>query len=587
MEACSLYVACVKDCQHSVACIFRQEKSKQLASLQSELQLLDSDIKQVAGRHPALPVTTPKPLQLQLPARQHSTQLLDKRLQEGAAPSTSNRIKQPAAALTAPGSEATGAAATGATAAASLQPVQLPACVRPRSSGSLHPSSLTAAMPPTPALSTHQYLMSQSVQSSAEQASSQPGIILAQPGLSQQPGCSTTNPNADLRQHRGSSADANSVQSLQPRLARASNGYLMINHPYRSPSGASQQPGIDGSVMAAASTHGSTASGASATPAAGRTATAVPMPTQMERQQSMHIHPRHLAFQHFHAQQQRQQIQRQNSASHAAGSGAAATEDQAATQEAALRYDTACAAQNMSSTAHALYYVYCNAEPCWHYVGACVLLLFPVVAARSVTTCCVVTMYQCSACCPSCKAFQTDTPLPLCLAPFVRLSVALQQNVVFYLPFWMGLFTPLPCTLHDTAPHATQCSTFACAGLGGNVCCLSLRTCSSATCACASPARPLLQLLHCPCHPSSKALQSWQAMNLPASASSRSLSLRRTCLQVPPVLQTPRGMAKGLKLGSALLNPQLLLILRWGVVSMHASVLVCGLSLHVCMWCGK
>lgn len=318
--------------------MFRQEKSKQLASLQSELQLLDSDIKQVAGRHPVLPATTPKPLQLQLPSRQHSTQLLDKRLQEGAAPSTSHRIKHQAAAPTGQGNEATRAAATAATASASVQPVQLPASAWPRSSGSLHPSSLTAATPVTPALSTHQHLMSQSAQSSAQQASSQPGIILAQPGLSQQPGFSTTNPSADLRQPRGSSAGANSVQSLQPRLARASNGYLMINHPYRSPSGASQQPGLDGSVMAAASTRGSTASGASAAPAAARSVTAVPMPTQMERQQSMHIHPRHLAFQHFHAQQQRQQMERQNSASHAAGSVAAATDDQAATQEAVLRY---------------------------------------------------------------------------------------------------------------------------------------------------------------------------------------------------------------------------------------------------------
>lgn len=400
MEACSLYEACVEDCQQSVACTFRQEKSKQLASLQSELQLLDSDIKQVAGRHPALPASTPKPPQLQLPSRQHSTQLLDKRLQEGAPPSTSHRLKQPATALPAPGDEATRAAATGAPAAASLLPVQLPTSARPRSSGSLHPSSLTAAPPPTPALPPHQYLMSQSAQSSAQQASSQPGIILAQPGLSQQPGFSTTNANADLRQQRGSSGDANSVQPLQPRLARASNGYLMINHPYRSPSGAPQQPGMDGSVMSAASTHGSTASGASATPAAARTATAVPMPTQMERQQSMHIHPRHLAFQHFHAQQQRQQMERQNSASHAAGSGAAATEDQAATQEAALRYSKACAVPDMSSTA--LVPLGCTAMQ--SLVLGTSSLLYPVVAGRSGRTYCLVLMYQCSAHCPACKS---------------------------------------------------------------------------------------------------------------------------------------------------------------------------------------
>ena len=236
------------------------------------------------------------------------------------------------------GNEASPAANAGAPAVDSLQHVQVSASIRPRSSGSLPPSSSTTAMPAMPALSMHQYLIPPA-QPSAQQTSSQPGIILAHQGLSQESGLSTTNPDSSLRPHPGSTAAAaNSDQSLQPRLARASNGYLMINHPYPSPSGASQQQGTDGSAIAAASVHGNTASGASAMPAAARTATAVPIPTQMERQQSMHIHPRHLAFQHFHAQQQRQQMERQHSANHAAaGSGAAATDDQAATQEAALR----------------------------------------------------------------------------------------------------------------------------------------------------------------------------------------------------------------------------------------------------------
>ena len=325
-------------CQHG-ACVSRQEKSKQLASLQSELQLLDSDIKQVAARHPVLPASSPKPLQLQPPSRQHSMQLLDQRLQE-ASPNTSSRTKQAAAAPTAHGNEASPAVAAGAAAMGSLQPNQASASMQPWSSGSLLPSSSTTAMPPTPAVSVHQYLM-HPTQPSAQQASSQPGIILAHQGLSQQPGSSTSNPDDSLRQHPGSTGAATSDQLLQPRLARASNGYLMINHPYPSPSGASQQHGTDGSAIAAASTHDSNASGASAMPAAARATTAVPIPTQMERQQSMHIHPRHLAFQHFHAQQQRQQMERQHSASHAAaGSSAAATDDQAATQEAALRYFT-------------------------------------------------------------------------------------------------------------------------------------------------------------------------------------------------------------------------------------------------------
>ena len=267
-------------------------------------------------------------------------QLLDKRLQE-ASPNTPSRIKQAAAAPVAHGNEASPAATSGAAVAGSLHPVQASASMRPWSSGSLPPSSSTTAMPLTPALSVGQYLV-HPAQPSAQQPSSQPGIILAHQGLSQQLGASTANPDSRFSQQPGTTAAAAAAipdQSLQPCLARASNGYLMINHPYPSPSSASQQQGTDGSAMALASTHGNAASGvASVATAAARTATAVPIPTQMERQQSMHIHPRHLAFQHFHAQQQRQQMERQQSASHAAaGSGAAATDNQAATQEAALR----------------------------------------------------------------------------------------------------------------------------------------------------------------------------------------------------------------------------------------------------------
>ena len=336
---CPVYVACIEGYQQLVACVGRQEKSKQLDSLQSELQLLDSDIKQVAGRQPVLPTSSSSPLQLQPPSRQHSTQLLDRRLQQASA-ITSSRTKQAAAAPSGHDNEASPAAATGV-AVGSLQPVQVSASIRPRSSGSLPPGSSATAMPPTPALSAHQRSLMHPAQPSAQQASAQPGIILAHQALSQQPASSTANPDSSLRQHLSSTAAANSNQSLQPRLARASNGYLMINHPYPSPSGASQQQGTDGTATAA---HGNTAPGASAMLAAARTATAVPIPTQMERQQSMHIHPRHLAFQHFHAQQQRQQMERQHSASQAAaGSGATGIGDQAASQEAALRYVTAFA----------------------------------------------------------------------------------------------------------------------------------------------------------------------------------------------------------------------------------------------------
>lgn len=312
-------------------CVFRQEKSKQLTNLQSELQLLDSDIKQVAGRHPAPPAGKVK--SPHLPSRQHSTQLLDKRLQE-AMLNTTDTPDQAAAASAAHATDDRPAAATQAAAVALSQATHVSAGAAVRAPSSLlTPTSSTATL----TAPVHQYLV-QSSQSNTQQPSTQPGIILAQPGLPLQPGSSTPNQQGRPPQQPVTGAAARPDQSRQPRLARASNGYLMINHPYPSPLAASQQV-ADGAVTAAASAHGSAAAGASATRAAARIATPVPMPTQMERQQSMHIHPRHLAFQHFHAQQQRQQVERQSAASHAAGaSGAAATQDQAATQEAALRY---------------------------------------------------------------------------------------------------------------------------------------------------------------------------------------------------------------------------------------------------------
>ncbi|KAL3154242.1 hypothetical protein ABBQ32_013742 [Trebouxia sp. C0010 RCD-2024] len=248
-------------------------------------------------------------------------------------PSTTDRPDQ-AAAASAVNDDSPGAASIQAAAAAS-QVLQASAGVPPRAPSSLPPPSMSTAMLTAPASSTHQYLM----QANTQQPSTLPGISLAQPVLPLQPGSSGPHhqQGSRLRQQPDTVFAARPDQSQQPRLARASNGYLMINHPYPSPLAASQRPD-GGGMVAAASAHGGTASGASATRAAARSAAPVPMPTQMDRQQSMHIHPRHLAFQHFHAQQQRQQMERQNSASHAAGaSGAAATQDQAATQEAALR----------------------------------------------------------------------------------------------------------------------------------------------------------------------------------------------------------------------------------------------------------
>ena len=279
--------------------------------------MLDSDIKQVAGRQPALPAGKP---QLQLPSQQHSTQLLQKRLQE-AMPSSSLTPSQAATASAARGSNDRPSLA-----AIAPQPLQAAVGLRPTPSGSLPP----AAMPPTPAMSMHHDTM----QSSHSQvqvdppASSQPGIILAQ---HQQPALATS-------QQSDSHAVASS-QSLLPRLSRASNGYLMINHPYPP----APQPQLPAGSAAGAGHHEAAAGSMPA--ASARSSSPVPMPTQMERQQSMHIHPRHLAFQHYHAIQQRQQMARKHSTNQAAASAAAGRDSaamdgssgQSANQEAAVR----------------------------------------------------------------------------------------------------------------------------------------------------------------------------------------------------------------------------------------------------------
>lgn len=334
------YIAC-RIAHIACQCICRQEKSKQLASLQSELHLLESDIKQVAARQPALPTATPEPAQLQLTSRQHSTQLLQERLQEGM-PRTAKQSTIPSSALGIHDRPPATLAAAAAAVAASQQ-IHPAAGMRSMPSGSLPQAT---AMTSTPVMPAHQYLMQPPQPQADRQSQPQPGIILAHHGVSQP---------LDSSQQPGNTAAADTRQSLQPRLARASNGYLMINHPYPSTSADVTQQQLPAGHSGAASTHGGpattstgTAGTAGIAAASGRHASGVPLPTQMERQQSMHIHPRHLAFQHFHALQQRQQMARQNSAGPAVASAAPSTgtavvgepPSQAATQEAALRYFT-------------------------------------------------------------------------------------------------------------------------------------------------------------------------------------------------------------------------------------------------------
>lgn len=75
------------------------------------------------------------------------------------------------------------------------------------------------------------------------------------------------------------------------------------------------------------------------------------------------------------------------------------------------------------------------------------LLLFPVVAGRSVTTCCVVIMYRCSACCSSCQVFQIDAPPPLCSGTFRTIACGTATD-------WLILPACLDGVVHLTALHA-------------------------------------------------------------------------------------------------------------------------------------
>ena len=122
------------------------------------------------------------------------------------------------------------------------------------------------------------------------------------------------------------------------------------------------------------------------------------------------------------------------------------------------------------------------------------------------------------------------------------------------------------------AKHHDHC--MLCVELGGGGCCLSLRICSSATCACASPARPLLLLppLHCPLRPSCKQLWRQAATSSLASVSSRSIphsssSSSQRSIRCLLTIQPPRtlsGTGRELWPGSALLKhqPRLLAHLR-------------------------
>ncbi len=340
----------MQDAYCAVCC--RQQKSKQLKDLQSELQLLESDIKQVAARQPDTNAALHEQRH-QLPSRQPSTQLLQERLQE-AMTTVADAAKQPSARSDVK-SQATQGTHSQAVQAAPVAHVRQPASLAPALR--LPATPQTTVGPSQQQLTPSIILPSPAAAASAQQLSGQPGIVLAQPGGSQLPIFPPSAAQGAASQLPASSTALNPSRSLEPRLSRASNGYLMIAHPYPTPPAPPQPtaaaPGSSAPAAAATPATAAGLAGGGAAVVASNTVPPVPLPTQMDRQHSMHIHPRHLAFQHFHQQQaalqQRQQPAGQSWAgagrAHAASSGGAAPDEssaQAVTQEAAVRCDCSC-----------------------------------------------------------------------------------------------------------------------------------------------------------------------------------------------------------------------------------------------------
>lgn len=148
-------------------------------------------------------------------------------------------------------------------------------------------------------------------------------------------------------------------------MSRASNGYLMITNP--NPSAAQHLPhGTSGSVCHPAAPSAPATSGAAHIASAAVTsATAAPAhpvapPTQLGANGSVHIHPRHLAFQHF--QQQQAALQQQQQQQHVNGHGMATAHSLDSTDGDALeRMDRAASLASTQSDAirHATYLSCC------------------------------------------------------------------------------------------------------------------------------------------------------------------------------------------------------------------------------------
>ena len=209
-------------------------------------------------------------------------------------------------------------------------------------------SASTSRAQAPPGASQHQptsaVLASPSAAAAIQQASELAGTPITPAGLQY---ASSSQQREESNHQPAAAAAIDAARALQPRLSRASNGYLMIDHPYAPTIAPPQHHSVAASPSAAP---GTSFSAILTAPEVGGAVPPVPLPTQMDRQQSMHIHPRHLAFQHFHQQQAALQQRQQPAGQGLSGvaGGAAASHDgvpvedspsQAATQEAAVRCD--------------------------------------------------------------------------------------------------------------------------------------------------------------------------------------------------------------------------------------------------------
>lgn len=240
----------------------RQEKAKQLLGLQSELKLLEADIKQVISRKIINgPNQAAQPQQAQLIAAALTSAISQPEAHMPAALLPQSQPAMQHNKLQGQGLQLHSAAAQQPAAALSTSAATVAA-------EATEPGLCQAALPPP---SAHVQLHSPAEDVAQQQLATSQRLVSHSTG--QLPGQSPM------------------PLSLEPSMSRASNGYLMITNAAPALQQGQIGQGRAGPLPVA-----------TAAPSSAAQASA-PLPSHLEANGSMHIHPRHLAFQHFHQQQ--------------------------------------------------------------------------------------------------------------------------------------------------------------------------------------------------------------------------------------------------------------------------------------------